>query len=336
MWLGEDMPIRPEQLRRIGSHTWRHCAGTDSLQCGLTRRNILVNYACPTMQKVFSVKQLLLIFSSFLGFLAISSSAGATSCWNPTPLQHVEATTMIFYGKVLKGSGGPADGQMQVAEFEVLRAFKGSAGKTIKVRFYNDHAALRGWGFEPGQSTLVFADVESAAEGEEALPQVHYCSMIPYHARSILHADYWDVLVRQTAVVGAPRFEDYSVSMYSGPVSAPDLSSHPDAKTYATRLRAAAAAKVNFAGEYILTTWGCGTNCIMGVAQNAKTGSVHFLPGTICCWFEAGENVEPVVFQADSILIVLTGLINEQEPMATRYYEFRDGQFRLTHATNLR
>jgi len=142
--------------------------------------------------------------------------------------------------------------------------------------------------------------------------------------------------VRQTAVANVPQFADHAVSIYSGPVSAPDLSSHPDAKTYATRLRTAATEKINFAGEYILTTWGCGANCIMGAALNAKTGRVHFLPGTICCWFEAGKNVEPVVFQVDSNLIVLTGLIHEQEPMATRYYEFRDGQFRLTHATHLR
>lgn len=125
-----------------------------------------------------------------------------------------------------------------------------------------------------------------------------------------------------------PRFEDYATSPYTGAGRAPDLSSHQDAQTYRTRLRDAAESGVNFAGEYALATWGCGTTCLMGAAINVRTGAVQFLPGTVCCFTDAGESVDPIAFRADSRLIVLTGLLNEEEPMATHYFEMRDGQFR--------
>lgn len=275
------------------------------------------------------MKQLLMTFSLFLFLVGISNNANAMSCWYPTPLEHVEKTSIIFYGKVLDGYGGPADDQERVVEFEVLRPYKGTTEETVKVGYFNDHGALRGWGFVPGQYTLVFADIDPTAEPGKLLPQVHYCSMIPYHGRPSLHAAYWDGLVAQAIVPDTPQFTDYKVGIYSGPIKAPDLSSHPDARTYRTRLRNAASGRINFAGEYILTTWGCGTTCIMGAVFSAKTGRVHFLPGTICCWFEMGENVEPIVFQADSNLMLINGLINEEEPMATHYFEFRNGNFHL-------
>lgn len=131
------------------------------------------------------------------------------------------------------------------------------------------------------------------------------------------------------AAADAPQFRDYSVNVYSGPVRSPDLSSHPDAKTYRSRLRTAAKGDINFAREYILATWGCGGQCLMGAVISARTGRVQFLPGTICCWFEAGEDINPIDYQADSTLIVLTGLINEEEPLARYYYEIEGGEFRL-------
>ena len=128
----------------------------------------------------------------------------------------------------------------------------------------------------------------------------------------------------------APRFEDFPAGQtYTGPVHAPDLSSHPDAQTYRTQLQNAAKGGVNFAGDHILATWGCGGQCLMGAVINARSGHVQFLPGTVCCWLEAGEDINPIEFEADSDLLVLTGLVNEEEPMARRYYNFRSREFLL-------
>lgn len=264
-----------------------------------------------------------------LSVLLFCSNANATSCHPITPSEHVENTSVIFYGKVTDGSGGPANEQMQVAEFEVLRAYKGITGESASVRYFNDHAAVQGWGFEPGQAVMVFADIDTSSSADGALPQVHYCSMVPYYLRSELHAKYWDILVETKMIAEFPQFEEYTVDVYFGSIRSPDLLSDPDARTYRTRLRNAAKGEVNFAGEYVLTTWGCGTTCLMGAVINAKSGSVHFLPGSICCWFEANEDANPIDYRIDSNLIILTGLLNEQEPIATHYYKFNNGVFEL-------
>jgi len=135
----------------------------------------------------------------------------------------------------------------------------------------------------------------------------------------------------------APRFEDFPAGQtYTGPVHAPDLSSHPDAKTYRTQLQNAAKGGVNFAGDHVLATWGCGGQCLMGAVINARSGHVQFLPGTICCWIEAGEDINPIEFEVGSDLLVLTGLVNEEEPMARHSYDFSGRAFRLidTQALN--
>ncbi len=134
------------------------------------------------------------------------------------------------------------------------------------------------------------------------------------------------------ATAQAPRFGDYPTRVYSGSVRTPNLASHPEAGTYATRLRNVAKGQVNFAGEYVLGVWGCGAQCLMGAAINARTGRVIFLPGSICCWLDAGDNVNPIDYHTNSSLIVLKGLLNEREPVATHYYELRGGQFQLISA----
>jgi len=125
------------------------------------------------------------------------------------------------------------------------------------------------------------------------------------------------------------RFEDYPAQVYRAPVRSPDISSDPDAGTYRTRLRNAAKGGVNFAGDHVLAIWGCGGNCLMGAVINARSGYVQFLPGTVCCWLDTNENINPIEFRTDSNMLVLTGLINEQEPMAKYYYDFSGRDFKL-------
>ena len=65
-----------------------------------------------------------------------------------------------------------------------------------------------------------------------------------------------------------PLFEEHSVAMAALIDAAPpDLSSHPDAKTFAAALREGAAQGVTFAGHYTLVMWGCGSPCCQMVNQ---------------------------------------------------------------------
>src|SRR6185369_11667024 len=73
-----------------------------------------------------------------------------------------------------------------------------------------------------------------------------------------------------------PRFEDYPArNMYKGP-NARLVLTRAD-MTFKTRLRVAARErKTNFAGHYIVTTWGCGSACVDGAVIDAKTGKVYW------------------------------------------------------------
>ena len=77
----------------------------------------------------------------------------------------------------------------------------------------------------------------------------------------------------------APRFKDYPVTPYAGPSAAPDVRSDPRSRVYRTQLRGWAKEKPNFAGHYILATWGCGTSCTQIAIINASTGKVFHPPG---------------------------------------------------------
>lgn len=131
--------------------------------------------------------------------------------------------------------------------------------------------------------------------------------------------------VQRVRSVRVPQFGDYPARIYSGRTRQPDMASDPDARTYRTKLRDAARGPVNFAGEYVLATWGCGTTCLMGAVINARNGQVTFLPHTICCW--DADRDTPIDYRADSNLIVFTGLLDEQDPNAAHYFEFSRGRF---------
>ena len=126
-----------------------------------------------------------------------------------------------------------------------------------------------------------------------------------------------------------PRFEGYpALGAYNGKNAPLALASKND-RAYRTQLRAAAAQKPNFAGHYIVTTWGCGSGCVMGAVLDANSGRVVWLPHTICCWpVDVDDKFQPVAYRWDSRLMIFSGARNEKEgDEGTHYYEFKDGKF---------
>jgi|SRR5579864_2644069 len=129
--------------------------------------------------------------------------------------------------------------------------------------------------------------------------------------------------------VGVPTFEDYRVTeQYSGKNARPVLGTR-DEREFRTRLNEAAQEKVNFAGHYVLTAWGCGAQCLMGAVIDARRGKVYWLPSTICCW--PLEVEKPLDFRIDSRLVILTGSRNE-EGQGVYYYKFEANRFTLLQA----
>ncbi len=89
------------------------------------------------------------------------------------------------------------------------------------------------------------------------------------------------VLVILGLIAGAPsaqtlpQFSDYPAGrVYRGRVAPLVESSSPNARMYRTMTRRAMAAGVNFAGHYVVATWGCGTECMGGQIVDARTGRV--------------------------------------------------------------
>ena len=76
------------------------------------------------------------------------------------------------------------------------------------------------------------------------------------------------------APVSSLKFKDYAVPVYKGPAGKLDMSSE-DARTYKSRLTEAMQEPADFAGEYVLATWGCGSGgCISQTFVNRRTGHV--------------------------------------------------------------
>lgn len=74
---------------------------------------------------------------------------------------------------------------------------------------------------------------------------------------------------------GNPKFSDYpSPDIYSGP-SAPLDRSSEEARTFKTRLAdALTEGDIDFAGEYVSATWGCGTGCAYTTFVSKRSGQV--------------------------------------------------------------
>ena len=73
-----------------------------------------------------------------------------------------------------------------------------------------------------------------------------------------------------------PTLTQYAVKVENIKNVRVNLKSHKNANMFRTNLRNAAKEGVNFAGHYILTTWGCGTNCTQSAIIDARNGRVFF------------------------------------------------------------
>lgn len=125
--------------------------------------------------------------------------------------------------------------------------------------------------------------------------------------------------------VKVPQFANFPAKQtYSGN-PAPVILRTSEEKMFRTRLKDAAKEPPNFAGDYVLTAWGCGTTCLAGAVINLRTGRVTFLPGSICCWTGEGERL---LFRENSRLLIMAGIVNQEGEHGAHFYEFTGDGFR--------
>lgn len=71
-------------------------------------------------------------------------------------------------------------------------------------------------------------------------------------------------------------FEKHPAKIYTGKKAPLKLG---DWRSFRTRLTEAhKEGDVNFAGNYIVTTWGCGASCVSGAMIDKRTGNVYGIP----------------------------------------------------------
>lgn len=154
--------------------------------------------------------------------------------------------------------------------------------------------------------------------------------------------DYNEITIRLSDVpADGPRFDSFRVPVYKGPNGTPDLTSDSQTRMYRTRIKEWAKAKPNFAGHYILATWGCGTECLQITIIDAKTGKVFHPSGVTS---NAANNVDDkllegkprwpnegsIKFQANSKLLMLFGMPEEDTTRRGIYYfVWRDNRLSL-------
>jgi hypothetical protein len=91
----------------------------------------------------------------------------------------------------------------------------------------------------------------------------------------------------------APRFEDYQSNQSFAGKARVDFATNEAALHYRTAIKKDVAAGVNFAGKYVMSTWGCGQSCKGAAVINADTGKI----------LTYGLQADKFVFQNDSDLV---------------------------------
>jgi hypothetical protein len=125
-----------------------------------------------------------------------------------------------------------------------------------------------------------------------------------------------------------PRFEDFPASEeFKGKVAPVKLSS-ARARKFRTVLKENASKGVNFAGHYVIATWGCGADCLEFAIIDARTGRVYFTPSLLTVAGLPDQKEDRLQFRKDSRLLIVVGARNE-EGGGKYYYEWKNNQLEL-------
>lgn len=128
----------------------------------------------------------------------------------------------------------------------------------------------------------------------------------------------------QAQTKGVPRFEDFQVtSQFTGQPAPPKLT-HPRAKLYRSTIRDQVSAGPNFAGQYTLTKWSCGPNCVSFAIGAARTGRLYLHPTLKRVYVVTDQDEDVLQFSLGSQLLIVAGRRNGQG--SGRYYYKWDGQ----------
>jgi hypothetical protein len=143
----------------------------------------------------------------------------------------------------------------------------------------------------------------------------------------------------------APRFQDYPAARYGKPGVPARWRDSAESRMYRTRLGAWSREQPNFAGHFILATWGCGTDCTHLAIIDARNGKVFHPPGVrtnvavnvhpdllepASGFMDAWHGAGALRYRADSRLLVLIGSPEESnERRGISFYQWTGTRLKL-------
>lgn len=122
-------------------------------------------------------------------------------------------------------------------------------------------------------------------------------------------------------------FDQYPASeRFAGRAAAPDYTTNPEVRRFASHIDAGARRPVNFAGSFTIVTWPCLSLCVSVVAIDKRTGRIVSAP----------EAYNGLSFRSDSRLLIINPpdhippalRANPPAEMLPEYYEFTGTAFR--------
>ena len=123
-----------------------------------------------------------------------------------------------------------------------------------------------------------------------------------------------------------PTFEAYKTPVANIHKSHVKIQSHPVGKKFRIVIRETVASKgINFAGQFTLVEWGCGTNCTRFAIVDLKTGQISYDPDLM-------STFRGLDFRRDSALLVVDPPSDDCDldpTWPTRYYLWKDGRLKL-------
>ena len=162
----------------------------------------------------------------------------------------------------------------------------------------------------------------------------------------------------QKTTASAPRFEDFPVTkMFTGTPVAPILST-PETRQYRTRIRNGVltgsdvwigsrknlnkSAGPNFAVNYFVIRWGCGSQCVMMATVDARNGVVYEPPlsdkGSLNVPLDNLSDME-IDFRPNSSLLILRNACRDfknRNSCGTYYFNWEDNRFVLVKLVTLK
>lgn len=145
------------------------------------------------------------------------------------------------------------------------------------------------------------------------------CALTPSIAFALRTADGWNeytIMPNDFKKPGAPTFEQYAVPLtFHGKPAPVKLNSHPDAKTWKTRLKEGSKQGPNFSDYITVVTWGCGSDCTSIAFVDARNGKVYFdnkIEALVSVNVHDKVIDKILSYQRNSNLLIAAGCLNEE------------------------